>query len=104
MARRWIVTLVAIGVVALIGYGAVSWFFSEKLVAQQFTALGPVDFDEFALPEPETATIQGEGVSLAAWYFDNPRDEQCAVVCLPVSDFSPTPAFPRRAPATQVSD
>lgn len=82
MARRWIVILVAIGVVALVGYGAVSWFFSEKLVAQQFTALGPVDFDEFALPEPETATILGEGVSLAAWYFDNPRDERCALVML----------------------
>jgi uncharacterized protein len=80
--RRWITILAAAVLVAVVAHGAVSWFFSEKLVAQQFTALGPVDFDEFALPEPKSATIRGEGVSLAAWYFESPRNAGCAVVML----------------------
>ena len=72
----------AVALLAVIAYGVVSWVFSEKLIAQQFTALGPVDFAEFALPEPENVTIRGEGVDLASWYFDNPRDAGCAVVML----------------------
>jgi pimeloyl-ACP methyl ester carboxylesterase len=80
--RRVIRVVLAIVVVAAIGYGIASWVFSEKLVAQQFTALGPVDVTEYGLPQPQNVTIQGDGVSLAAWYFDNPRDERCAVVML----------------------
>ena len=68
--------------VALLGYGIVSWVFSDKLIAQQFTPLGDSDPAEFGLPEPEAATIRGDGVDLAAWYFANPRDEGCAVVML----------------------
>jgi pimeloyl-ACP methyl ester carboxylesterase len=80
--RRWLaLSAVALAVLVLV-YGAVSWIFSNELVAQQFTALGPVDFSESTLPEPESLTIRGEGVSLAAWYFDNPRDAGCATVML----------------------
>ena len=80
--RRALRILVGAVLVAVIGYGVASWFFSDKLIAQQFTALGPVDFREYSLPDPENATIRGEGVTLAAWYFDNPRDAGCAVVML----------------------
>ena len=64
-----------VGLVALLGYGIVSWVFSDKLIAQQFTPLGDSDPAEFGLPEPEATTIRGDGVDLAAWYFANPRDE-----------------------------
>ena len=74
--------MLVVAVLALLGYAGVSWLFSEKLVAQQFTSLGPVNFSEYALPEPERATIQGEGVTLAAWYFRSPRQAGCAVVML----------------------
>ena len=80
--RRWLVISAVALAVLVLAYGAVSWIFSDELVAQQFTALGPVDFSEYALPEPESLTIRGEGVSLAAWYFDNPRDAGCATVML----------------------
>jgi len=80
--RRWVVIPIVVVLLALAGYGVVSWVFSEKLVAQQFTALGPVDFSEYALPAPETVTIRGEGVGLVAWYFENPREAGCATVML----------------------
>jgi pimeloyl-ACP methyl ester carboxylesterase len=82
MRRRWVVLPIVLLLVALAAYGAVSWVFSDRLVAQQFTALGPVDFSEYALPAPETVTIRGEGVGLVAWYFDNPREAGCATVML----------------------
>ena len=80
--RRGLRIAVGVGLVALVGYGIVSWVFSDKLIAQQFTALGDVDPAEFGLPRPEATTIRGDGVDLAAWYFANPRDEGCAVVML----------------------
>lgn len=76
--RRWPL----IAAVALCGYGIASWVFSEKLIAQQFTTLGPADVSEYGLPAPESVTIRGEGVDLAAWYFANPRGSKCAVVML----------------------
>ena len=80
--RRGLRIAVGVGLVALVGYGVVSWIFSDKLIAQQFTALGDVDPAEFGLPKPEATTIRGDGVDLAAWYFANPRDAGCAVVML----------------------
>ena len=80
--RRWLAISLAVLLLVVLGYGAVSWLFSEKLVAQQFTALGPEEFSDYDLPEPESVTIRGEGVNLAAWYFDNPRDAGCATVML----------------------
>jgi pimeloyl-ACP methyl ester carboxylesterase len=86
----------------LIGYGVVSWIFSDKLVAPRSTALGPVEFSEFSLPAPENATIRGEGVDLSGWYFDNPREAGCAVVMLhgfggnKEEVLAPSPIFWRR--------
>lgn len=81
--RRLVLSvLVATLLVFAAGYAGVSWLFSEKLVAQQFTTPGPVDFASYGLEPPETVTIRGEGVGLVGWYFANARDESCAVVML----------------------
>ncbi len=82
MPRRVVAIPVVVLLLGLVAYGGISWLFSEKLVAQQFTSLGPVDFGEYGVPAPETVTIRGEGVGLVGWYFGNPRDEACAVVML----------------------
>ena len=100
--RRRLLIVVGVVLLALVAYGAVSWFFSEKLVAPRSTPLGPVDFSSFSLPEPQEATIRGEGVSLAAWYFRNPREAGCAVVMLHgfggsrAEVLAPSPIFWRR--------
>lgn len=78
--RRRIIVIVALIVVLV--YGGVSWVFSERLIGPEFAPPGPVDFGEFGLPQPEVATILGEGVHLAGWYFQNPRDAGCAVTML----------------------
>lgn len=101
MRRRLAIGL-GVALLGLIAYGAVSWVFSEKLVAPHSTPLGPVDFSAFSLPEPQQATIRGEGVDLAAWYFDNPRGAGCAVVMLHgfggsrAEVLAPSPIFWRR--------
>jgi pimeloyl-ACP methyl ester carboxylesterase len=93
---------VGVGLVALVGYGVVSWIFSDKLIAQQFTALGDDDPARFGLPAPEVVTIRGDDVDLAAWYFANPRDAGCAVVMLhgfsgsKAEVLAPTPIFWQR--------
>jgi pimeloyl-ACP methyl ester carboxylesterase len=100
--RRGLRIAVGVGLVLLLAYGVVSWVFSNKLIAQQFTTLGRVDFDEFEVVDPEQVTIRGDGVDLAAWYFENPRDEDCAVVMLhgfsgsKAEVLAPTPIFWRR--------
>lgn len=75
--------LLIIVLVAVVGaYAGASWLFSERLIGRQFTADGSTDTSEFGLPDPEVATIAGDGVDLAAWYFQNPADAGCAVVML----------------------
>ena len=74
--------LIALVLVGALVYAAVSWFFSEQLIAQKFKALGPVDVTTYGLPQPESDRIRGDGVDLASWYFANPRKEGCAVVML----------------------
>ena len=76
---RVIVTalVLAVGV-----YGAVSWVFSDKLIAPQFKPLGAADPGTFGLPRPASVKIPGDGVTLAGWYFANPRRERCAVIML----------------------
>lgn len=75
--------LLLIGLAMAVGaYGVASWVFSERLIGQQFTADGSTDTSEFGLPDPEEATVAGDGVDLAAWYFQNPADAGCAVVML----------------------
>ncbi len=78
-SRRLLLIVLAL---AVLGYAGASWVFSERLIGQQFTSGGPVDTGDFGLPEPEAATIRGEGVDLSAWYFSNPRQGDCAVVML----------------------
>jgi pimeloyl-ACP methyl ester carboxylesterase len=80
--RRPARILVLVVLLALVAYAGVSWLFSEKLIAQQFTPLGPVDFAAYSLPNPERLTIRGDGVDLASWYFANPGRAGCAVVML----------------------
>ena len=63
-------------------YGAVSWVFSAKLIGQQFTPLGEVGPADVGLPQPEEVSLPGDGVTLAGWYFANPRGAGCAVVML----------------------
>lgn len=83
----------------VLGYGAVSWLFSERLIAPTFAPLGATDVKAFGLPQPEEAAIPGDGVTLAAWYFENPRDSGCAVVMLhgfggsKAEVLAPTPIF-----------
>ena len=67
---------------ALVLYVGVSWLFSERLIAPDPRPLGSVDAADYGLPKPEATTVPGDGVRLAAWYFDNPRRERCAVVML----------------------
>jgi len=78
-SRRLLLIVLAMAVGA---FGVASWVFSERLIGQQFTADGSTDTSEFGLPDPEVATIGGDGVDLAAWYFQNPADAGCAVVML----------------------
>lgn len=69
-------------IIVIAAYAGASWVFSERLIGQRFAADGSIDPGEFGLPEPEEMTIAGDGVGLAAWYFQNPRDAGCAVVML----------------------
>lgn len=80
--RRISVALGSVAVLLLVGYTAVSWLFSERLIGQKFAPLGAVDVAAFDLPQPEEVTFEGDGVTLAGWYFANPRNEGCAVVML----------------------
>ena len=54
--------LSALVLVGALVYAAVSWFFSEQLIAQKFKALGPVDVTPYGLPQPESDRIRGDGV------------------------------------------
>lgn len=82
MGRRSRRLLLLVLIVAVGGYGAASWVFAERLIGQQFTADDLVDMGKFGLPDPEETTIAGDGVDLAAWYFENPADSGCAMVML----------------------
>jgi fermentation-respiration switch protein FrsA (DUF1100 family) len=80
--RRGLRILVGVGLLGLVAYAVVSWIFSDKLIAQQFTPLGEARPADVGLPEPEAVTIRGDDVDLAAWYFANPRATGCAVILL----------------------
>jgi uncharacterized protein len=81
--RRALLILGVFAALALV-YGAVSWVFSAKLIGQQFTPLGEVGPADVGLPQPEVVSLPGDGVTLAGWYFANPRGAGagCAVVML----------------------
>ena len=75
-------TLIVLAVVLVVAYAAVSWVFSEKLIAPQARPLGKVDPADYGLPNPTVVEVPGKGVKLASWYFPNPRNEHCAVIML----------------------
>lgn len=102
MPRRKGRALLVAAALLLLVYGGVSWLFSERLIAPDFKALGAVDVKAFGLPQPEATRIPGDGVTLAAWYFENPRRSGCAVVMLHgfgggrAEVLAPTPIFWQR--------
>ena len=83
----------------VVAYGAVSWVFADKLAAPQFKPLGSVDVTKFGLPRPADVKIPGDGITLAGWYFANPRMKRCAVIMLHgfggdrAEVLAPTPIF-----------
>ena len=81
--RRRLLLATAAVVLGLLGiYIAISWVFSDKLIARQFSSDEQVQFSDFGLPSPQEVTIDNGKTHLAAWYFANPRAEKCAVVML----------------------
>jgi uncharacterized protein len=75
-------TLVGLIVLLAIAYVAISWVFSDKLLAAQERPLGAVDPAAYGLPEPAVVEVPGDGVELSSWFFRNPRKERCAVIML----------------------
>jgi hypothetical protein len=76
-------TLIIAVVVLVVAYGAVSWLFSDKLIAPQGRPLGKVDPTDYGLPKPDVVEVPGaDGIKLASWYFANPRNAHCAVIML----------------------
>ena len=80
--RRIRRALLVAATLALLLYAGVSWLFSERLIAPTSRPLGAVDVQTHGLPQPEATTVPGDGVTLAAWYFENPGRSGCAVVML----------------------
>jgi uncharacterized protein len=69
-------------VLLLVGCAAISWIFSDKLLATAERPLGPTDPAAYGLPEPTVVEVPGAGVKLSSWSFANPRNEHCAVIML----------------------
>lgn len=79
---RTLRAVVGLVVLVAIAYVAVSWAFSDKLLAAQERLLGTVDPAKYGLPKPVPVDVPGDGVKLASWYFRNPRKQHCAVIML----------------------
>lgn len=75
-------TLVVLAVLLAVLYGAISWAFSDKLIATPAQPFGTVDPARYGLPKPAVVDVPGNGVTLASWYFENPRHARCAVIML----------------------
>ena len=75
-------TLIGLVVLLAIAYLAISWVFSDRLLAAQERPLGAVDPAAYGLPEPIVVDVPGDGVKLSSWFFRNPRAERCAVIML----------------------
>lgn len=87
MKKALIIAVVV--VLALVGvvYVAGSWFFSGMIVAFPTRTLAEEhamrgDPADYGLPAPEEITFQGDGATLAGWYFDNPAGGDCGVVLM----------------------
>lgn len=86
MKKALIVVAVILAVLAVI-YLAGSWFFSGIVVAFPTDTLAEEEAErgapaDYGLPVPEEITFQGDGETLAGWYFDNPTDGNCGVILL----------------------
>ncbi|MCB0244460.1 MAG: dipeptidyl aminopeptidase, partial [Anaerolineae bacterium] len=76
MKKALIVVAVILAVLAVVYLGA-SWYFSGLIVAFTPNSLAEErlkdgDPQDYGLPAPEEITFQGDGETLAGWYFDNP--------------------------------
>ena len=86
-------------VLVVVVYAVDSWVFSDKLIASPFKPFGAVDVATFGLPQPANLKIPGDGVTLAGWYFANPRKQRRAVIMLHgfgggrAEVLAPTPIF-----------
>lgn len=86
MKKALIVVAVVLAVLAAI-YLAGSWYFSGIVVAFDTDTLAEEEAErgvpaDYGLPAPEEITFQGDGETLAGWYFDNPVDGNCGVILL----------------------
>ncbi len=85
--KKALIVIAAVLAVLAVVYLAGSWYFSGIIVAFQPHTLTeeiakrglPADH---GLPAPEEITFQGDGETLAGWYFDNPVDGDCGVIML----------------------
>ena len=86
-------------VLVVVVYAVYSWVFSDKLIASPFKPFGAVDVATFGLPLPANLKIPGDGVTLAGWFFANPRKQRRAVIMLHgfgggrAEVLAPTPIF-----------
>ena len=86
MKKALIVVAVILAVLA-VGYLAASWYFSGLIVAFTPNTLAAEeaahgDPQDYGLPAPEEISFQGDGETLAGWYFDNPADGNCGVILM----------------------
>ena len=86
MKKALIVVAVILAVLAVVYLGA-SWYFSGLIVAFTPNSLAEErlkdgDPQDYGLPAPEEITFQGDGETLAGWYFDNPVDGNCGVILM----------------------
>jgi pimeloyl-ACP methyl ester carboxylesterase len=75
-------TLIGLVILLAIAYLAVSWVFSDKLLAAHERPRGAVDPAAYGLPKPALVDVPGDGVKLSSWFFANPRTQRCAVIML----------------------
>ena len=86
MKKALIVFAVILAVLAVV-YLAGSWYFSGIIVAFETDSLAEEEAErgvpaDYGLPAPEEVTFQGDGETLAGWYFDNPANGNCGVILL----------------------
>lgn len=85
--NRWWLWPLSIGLVVLLVYAAGSWYFADLVVDSSTSTLaessaGVGEPAQYGLPQPEPVQFQGDGVTLAGWFFENDADAGCAVMFL----------------------
>ncbi len=68
--------------VLLLGYSLISWLFAGQLLSLKSGAALEPSFADYDLPTPENVVIDNGSVKLAAWFFNNPKPANCAVIML----------------------